>query len=768
MKKFSLWIITYPKTVIVLTCLLTVFFATGLPKIRIDDNLKDMLPEDMPVRQALNKIDDIFGGSDAIIIAIGKPEGNIFNQGTLSKIMEITKMVETIPGIYDVISLATAKQIEGKEWGIEVTPFMETVPETETEIATLRQRFFDDETYVGQLVSIDGKFAAIIASVAKDADEFKIYEEIKQMSATMNEPEQIHLAGFPVLRAAIADNIKSDLRRLIPFVLLVVIGILYLSFRRLDGVLLPLLVVICATIATVGLMGHLHQPFTTLTNTLPVMLIAIGIAYGIHVIAKYHEERAAGLEKKDALAKTIREICIPVIMAGLTTMAGFMSLVTAPLPEYTNYGVFAAFGVFMALLLALTMIPALLMVLPAPRNRPNPVNTRFLRSETLTGVDRFVTWLAGSVLRFNRFILAGSVMLAIVLGIGIFWVIPEMNPITFFQKDHALCQADALVNEYLGGSVNMSFLFSDDIGAPDVLQQMEAIQNFLKRLPDTGSTMSIATIIKKINRAMNENKPEFEVLPETREAIAQAILMYSMSGSPQDFERFVDNPFAHAQVVARMKSGSTLHINKITRAAEQYCATPEFRKSTGDAGQNTVEITGFSVLLKDLTFLVTQGVGISFVVSLLLIFLMAWITYRALKIACLAVIPLTITILICFGVMGYTGIPLSIPIAVLTNIVIGCGIDYSFHFLSRLQLERQRDQVEHPIARTIKSVGKPIIYNATSVALGFLVLMFSGLLPVQFLGFLIALAMLGCGFGALTVLASAVSFREQQRPVRRC
>jgi len=757
--KLAKFILRYPKSVILVSFFLTLILASGARKLRIDDNLKDMLPPDMPVRKALNKIEDIFGGSDVILLAIGNEQDTIFNQGTLEKIKQLNDSLEAMPGIRDVTSLVTLKHIAGEESGLEVTPFMEEVPQTQEEINTLKRIFFEDDTYVGQIVSEDSKYTAVIGLVDKDADEFRLYDEVKALAAKFRGPEEIHLAGFPVLRAAISQHIKLDLRRLIPFVILVIMIILYLSFRTFPGVFLPLLTVLMATVSTVGLMGHLKKPFMLINNTLPVMLMAIGTAYGIHLIARYYEAITEGHPKKEALEETAREVAIPVIIAGLTTMAGFMSLLITPLPKLAEFGLFAAFGVFMALLFSLTMIPALLILLPAPK-RKAPTD-RETNDHPDKGIfSRVLFGLSAQVVRLRVLIIISGALLALAFSLGIPRVKPEMNPITFFKKKSEIRKSDAIVNRYLGGSVNMNLLLAEDIENPDVLKKMEKTQEFLEQMPEISSTISMATIIKKINKALHADDLKFEIIPETKEAVSQAILLYSMSGSPQDFERLVDSNYKHGQVIARMKSVSTTKISQISREAERYCASlPE--------GKNAIQITGFSVLMKDLAYLVTRGQATSFLAAIIVIFLVASATYRSLKIGLLAIIPLAITIIMTFGLMGYAGIAFSIPTAIIANIIIGCGDDYSLHFISRYRLELKKAEPTLAVARTIQRVGRPILYNAISMSLGFLVLLFSGFMPLQFVGFLIALAMLTCGFGSLTVLAAAISLTKKRKEVLR-
>jgi predicted RND superfamily exporter protein len=741
--KLADFILNHPKMVIVISFVLTIILASGVRNIRIEEDITAMVPKHLPSRQALNELEEIFGGSDVIMITIANEKETVFNQRTLAKTKALSDSIEALPGINRITSLTTAKLIEGQEWGLEITPFLEEVPQTPEDIESLKQNIFEDSTYVGKIISADGKYASIMAQVQEDADAFQLYEEINNLKDKIEGPEEIYLTGLPVIRTIVSNSIRTDIQRLIPFVMIVVIIILYLSFRTVSGTLLPLVSVLMSVGSMVGLMGHLHKYFMVVNNVMPAILIAVGSAYGIHVIAKYYEELRYSEHKKEALSATIKHVSTPVMMAGLTTMAGFISLITAPLPTLVEFGAFRAFGVFLSLLFSLTFIPAFLVLLPVPKRTTESAKQSFL--------DKLLGNLGSKILHYRRQVIVVFILLVVVFAFGIFKVNIEMNPITFFSEQNELRQADRVINQHLSGSINMNLLFTGDIESPEILQQMDQTQQFLERFPEVGSTISLATFVEKINRVLHNDDPTYEVIPDSREAVAQELLLYSMSGSPTDFEQFVDNSYQNSQVIALLKNISTQRIAHITEETERFCQEEL-------SGGVQVKATGFSVFLKDLARLVITSQVRSIIISILLVFLIAWITYRTFRIGILATIPLLGAVIINFGLMGLFGIDLSIPTAVISSIIIGAGIDYSFHFISRYKFELEKSETTHPVSRSIQTVGKPILYNALSVACGFLVLLTSGFLPIRFIGFLVALAMVVCAFGALTLLAATMSF----------
>jgi predicted RND superfamily exporter protein len=737
---------TYPVLVIVLILALVAALGSGVRKVEIDENIKEMLPRDIESRLVLNELEDIYGGSDMFLIAFHHEE-SVFNPTTLNKLLAVTDTVEAIHGVTRVTSLATTNQILGTEWGMEVIPFLEEEVWDMEEAQEIGKRIVSDSLYLGQLVSEDLKWTTIIAVLDTDANTNGVFDEIKELTAPMEGPEEIILTGLPVIQGSISKNISGDLRKLIPLVISIIVIILFISFRTWTGVVLPILVAIMSMISMVGLMGHLGTPFMVINNVMPAILIAVGISYAIHILVGFYEEVSRGTEKKEALTITILHIGTPVILAGVTTIVGFGTMLTAPLPVYADFGAYLAFGVFMATLITITLIPSLLVLLPVPKHIAN--------KSKLSILDKFLEKISRFVPTHRKTIIITSLIFLVLLGLGFLQLEMDMNPITFFSKNSSVRVADHLVNENLGGSMNLNVLFEGDAQNREVMTAMEELQDYIESFDETGSSFSLATVVKRINRSLHEDNPEMEILPDTDVGIAQALLMYSMSSSPEDFEAFVDNNYENAQVVARLKSVSTKRMAVMANSVNDY-----LEENFSHLGE--IKATGFLVFMKDLAELIITSQMRSLGMSILIIWLIAWITYRSFRLGMFAIIPVAMTVIVNFGMMGLLGITLSIPTAVISNVIIGIGVDFSLHFLSRFKLElKKADHLETVVSNTIKHVGKPIMLDALPTALGFLVLLASGFIPIRFVGILISLTMMLCAFAALTILASAVLYYKK-------
>ncbi|MCK5687794.1 MMPL family transporter, partial [Myxococcota bacterium] len=305
--------------------------------------------------------------------------------------------------------------------------------------------------------------------------------------------------------------------------------------------------------------------------------------------------------------------------------------------------------------------------------------------------------------------------------------------------------ANDLVNEEFGGSTGLSLVATGDIKSPEVLAQIEALQTKLDGMPSIGQTTSVVDVVKKMNRVMHDDRLEQEVIPQSRDAVAQYFLMYSLSGDPEDLDQLVDFPFENAQIMARISSTSTSEIAKVVEEVESIIKE--------DANSPFTLVGGFGAILSEVVDAVITGQIWSLIFSFTVVVLMVGAIFLSPVAGLLAGLPLGLAIILLFGLMGLFKIELNATTAMLSSIMIGVGIDYTIHFLWRYKKEVHagRDALE-AVRSTMKTTGRGIVFNALSVIVGFTVLMFSAFLPVKYFGFLIVVSIGVCLVGALVLL----------------
>jgi predicted RND superfamily exporter protein len=278
------------------------------------------------------------------------------------------------------------------------------------------------------------------------------------------------------------------------------------------------------------------------------------------------------------------------------------------------------------------------------------------------------------------------------------------------------------------------------------MKKINSLERKIGRMDMVGNTTSIARVVRQMSRALNDTDDvEYDRIPDTRNAVAQYFELYSMSGDPEDFEKLVDFPYEHALITARMNTTSTARLNHFVDIIRTMVANDP----------NVLLIGGIGVVLSDLARLVVSGQLLSLTLAMIIVAILLMILFRSVIAGLISAIPLTLSIIVLFGLMGIFGIELNVATALLSSIMIGVGIDYTIHFLWRYREERRNGlDYEKAVTKTLTTSGRGIIFNAFSVIVGFVALMFSGFLPVKFFGFLVVVSIFSCLVGALVLIPS--------------
>ncbi|MEA3238724.1 MAG: MMPL family transporter [Candidatus Bipolaricaulota bacterium] len=748
MDKLAKWIIRRPWITLGVLLLVTGFFLAGIPRLQVDNSVGSMLPAEHPARLLYDEVDDTFGGTDVMVVVVRS--GDVFSTTTLEQVIDLTEAFQGLPGVDEVISLSTAKRMQGEEGTLIVRDLMPTVPVDAEGRDDLRAYVLSNELYINNVISSDGLYAGIVVELLPDTDDSVVYTSLRQIIGEQENTSDIYVAGGPAIKAEMSSSMKSDLMRLIPFVILVLAMVLYLSLRTVSGVLLPLAVVFLTVIWTVGLMGWTGTAMAMISTTMPIMLIAIGVADAIHILTEYYGSLRSGEKKEAAIRTVVRHIGIAIVLTSITTLVGFLSLGTSPVQQVMQFGLFVGFGVMAALVITMTLIPAALKLGRVPRTTTRTAASR----KTVT--TRGLTWLSRMVIKHRKAILIIGAVVFLFAVIGGTRLTVETNTLRFFRPDTPIRQATEVVDSSFGGSESLSVIANGDIKSPDVLNAMLDFQEWAKELPEVGYTASIADNIAQINESLRDNDPAQHVIPQTRNAVAQEILLYEMSSDPSDFARVVNYNYEQARIVLRMESLSSAQLGQLVQQVDDEATRIA-------AGQFDAEITGSSYLFKVLTDLLVHGQIISLLVSLFGVALVVGLIFRSVRFGLLSIIPLGFTIMLNFGIMGWLNIPLDTATTMLASIAIGIGVDYTVHFLAKYRRERRAKSLSNnAVSETIRTTGRAIVYNVVAVAAGFAVLLFSSFGPIATLGALVALSMGISGLAALTLLPAALLVTERK------
>jgi len=721
---------------------ITLVFASQIPRAKIDSDLKSMLPTDMESRINTDKIDEIFGGTDMLMVVIKADD--VLRPETLKRVKNISRQMKRIKGVDKVLSLFELKSIKGEEEAMIINPAVKRIPKTEEQKEALRRELKDNDIVYGSVVSEDFTLTAVIALLKSGVSDGFIVSEVNKLVENNPGQEEVVIGGLPNWRVQVAKSIQTDLRRFLPLGLLIMLIFLYICFKQLRGVLLPFAVVIMSIIVSMGLIPLLGWKIQVITVILPVMLIAISNDYGIHLVARYQELNVEGSHylKKDLARKIFSSLSRPVLLTGLTTMVGMLCLLGHIIIAARQLGVLAASGIVFALAASLFFIPAVASFLPTSKK----VIHASRDSEKKPVLEWLLAFFGNFVSKYSKVIVVVSLILAAFVSVGIFFVVVNTDPNKYYSKDHPIVYTANLVNKDLGGSQNISIVYEGDIKDPRIMKKIDSVERKIEEILEVGNTTSIARVVRQMSRALNDAGEEFyDVIPETRNAIAQYFELYSMSGDPEDFEKLVDFPYENAIITARIKTTSTSELDKVIEQIEEMVKDDKEVKLVG----------GFGLIFSELARVLVTGQFISLGLAILVVGVLIMILFRSVTAGLISAIPLSISVITLFGLMGIFGIELNIATSMLSSIMIGVGIDYTIHILWRYKEERMNELAPRPaIRRALTTTGRGIIFNALSVIIGFVILFTSSFMPVRFFGFLVIVSIFTCLMGALVLIPS--------------
>jgi len=741
--------IGFPRIVLITILIVTItFFFIMKKNSRMETDLDKYMPQEHPAFIYSDQAEKWFDIKDGIIIAIENKDG-IYNYDTLKKIKDLTRKLQKMKEIEksDVVSLYTADNIVGTDEGLDVKAFYKRVPKTPEKLKELRTKVLSNEMVYGRLVSTDETVAVIVARIGDDVFSQKFYHQILDLVKEYEGPEKLYVAGRPIVEGTLAYLGPKDMKRMVPIVIVVIVVVLFLLLRSGKSTLFTMLVVLFSTIWTFGLMALLGVPIYSVSTMIPVMLVAIGVAYGVHLYSHLHLHlnQNPDINRREAVYNMIHEMWKPVMMAAVTTAIGFVSLLTSQVYPIKYFGLFTAFGVVVAFILSVLMIPSgiLLFGIPRPKKKVKDVGEK----DKGHFAHRFSDWIVHH--RKLTFILTILIVAISIYGMSKVWI--NSSFLEKFEKNSDIVQTDRFVNEHFGGTSTLNVILegekSDTFKDPEVMRMLVRMQDdVVESLPVVGTAFSLGDYLKRMNRVMHADSAEYDIIPDSSELIAQYLLLYEMSGDPENLWQVVTEDYRKANVTFQLKSDNSKALKSAISIIDKY--KPQFESKgvrLNYAG------SGYKALV--FTDLILQGQISSLALSLVIVITLLAIMFKKFTIGLIGSVPIIITTLISFGVMGLLGIPLSTTTALISSIAIGIGIDYAVHFIERYRVYASRNNNRTLVSHmTMHHSGRAILLNAVVVIAGFMVLLFSVFPPNRVLGALVSLNMFTSFLGTVTIM----------------
>lgn len=726
--------------------------------LRIDPSTELLLPRGDPGVAAYREAVVDFGDDQIFVVAMECDD--VFAAEHLRALRRVSDAVSRIDGVRSVTSLmkvTSFRYVPEEDW-IEVRPFVEEVPDDPVELAALRERALSTRLYRRNLVSDDGRAAALNVSF-RDMTEREfiaagIDRAIREILDGETTPQRrFYVSGRPHVKSLMYETMTRDLAVLIPAVIVTVALVLTLVSGTLRGVVLPLVNVGLAIVWTFAAIAWLDRPLTVLTVLLAPTLIAIGSVYGVHVVKRYEEELEEGGAPEAVVLRTALEMRSPVCIAGFTTMIGFAALLISDVPAVFEIGAFSILGVASVTLLSLTLLPAVLVGLRLPETR-------------VVGRARLAAWFdarmvgaleaaAALATRRSGAVIAVFVLATVVAVVAAPRMVIDTDYLSFFDADSEVRQDFERINSLLSGAVPLYVVLRGEgpgsFREPEVLRAVEELERRFEALPGVGRALSFLDGIRSLNRALEAGDPAEERIPDSREAVTELLFMFPKG----DLLRFATVDQSAANLIVRSGEVGSAAMRDLTGRIDAV-----LREGVLPEGVRA-EVTGHAVLLNRAADGVARSQPLTVALAAVAILVLLAAALRSLRLGLIAMVPNVVPILIFFGVLGLGAAPLSLPTSLIGSVALGIAIDATAHYLVRYRAERESGATpEEAVARTGLGVGRPVAIASVMLAFGFLTVAASEFATLRQFGVLTALTMANCAATDLLLLpALLVRFR---------
>lgn len=494
LERFSVWVTRHRWIVLAVLVAATVIFAVALGDIEIRTDFISTMNENLEEVELYNYIGERFGGSDAAVVLV--ETDNVFRRELIRQLREFTEAVATLPDVRSVNSLTDIIDIRSIKGGIEVGDLIPAgeLPD-QAELDGLRDYVLSKEMYTGLLVSPEAKVTAVLVRLRPEIDRVEVGGRIEALAReTFDDDAGLTFSGLPFHIYYMDQIVHKELFLMTPLVIAVVALVLGLFYRRLAGVLLPLGGVGLALVWTLGIMALAGVAINLMTSALPVVLFAVGTAYAIHVVSRFYNEHRRRDDAPEAVQRTLDHVGLPVLLAALTTIIGFASLLTANIDIITEFGFFSALGVFAAMVIACTLIPALLAIIgrslkprrTAAEEASPPKPSRLAEGAALFTINR------------PRLISMIALVVGLAAAVAVPFVRREVNLLEFFDPDITLRRSERIVEEHFGGSLPAQVYLQGDARDPAVLRRVRRLERFM-RAEIGRQTQSLTALLAEVN-----------------------------------------------------------------------------------------------------------------------------------------------------------------------------------------------------------------------------------------------------------------------------
>ncbi|NOY13024.1 MAG: MMPL family transporter [Deltaproteobacteria bacterium] len=816
LKLYERIVLKHPVLTIAVVMLLVVSVGYFSKNFRLDASADSLLLENDHALKYYRAISAKYGSGEFLVVTYS-PKQDLYAQDTLDDLRKLQDSLKQIKRVASVVSILDVPLIESPHQTLgDLSRGIRTLETPGIDINLVRAEFKTSPLYSDLLVSPDARTTALQITFKRDKTYYALLKkrnrlrakeqtrsltaaeaqelettagkfedrstwlteqeetDIARIRAIMNEHRgkaELHLGGIPMIVTDMIGFIRHDLAAFGIGVLVFLVSMLALIFRKLRWVTLPMFCCFVSVLFMFGFLGLVGWKVTVVSSNFTSLLLIITLSLCVHLIVRYNElfDEIPDADQLTMVREMVRTKAIPSIYTSLTTIVAFISLLTSDIRPVIDFGWMMAIGISFSLLLSFALFPAGLMLL----KKPAPFVPRHDITKIIT--RRCAHWVE------HR----GKLTLAIFLGIVVLSVVGisrlsvENRFIDYFKKTTEIYQGMKLIDKQLGGTTPLDVIidadpdffaaqaaekafkekdpfadnfFGDDEASAGLsgssywynsyrIKTLYKIHDYLNNLPPTGKVLSLATTMR-LMREVNDNRP--------LDNITLAIIHKKLPKVISDtlFKPYMSKDGNQVRFALRIiDSDPNLRRNELLKTIR--------RDLTGKLGikAEQIHLTGMFVLYNNVLQSLFRSQIMTIGVVFLVIMGMFVLQFRSLRLAIIAIIPNLISAGIVLGLMGLMKIPLDIMTITIAAITIGIAVDDTIHYVHRFSEELQIDgDYLATMRRCHDSVGRAMYYTSITIIIGFSILALSSFIPTIYFGLFTGLAMLVAMFANLTLL----------------
>lgn len=727
--------------------IITLGLSINLKNIGIDNSLEGWFLKNDPTLTNYKAFQDLYGNDEVISVLMVPPQNSsVFEKSFVKTVHEISNTLESHQLVRKVISITSSPYMDGSDGELVIedmlTPALLEQTDNTLLSETLEKRILSQPLWEKLLFDKEKKgvmfFIEPSSLTSEEMD--KVRPKLLSFVKSSFKGHTFYMAGMGVTYEELNRISMNDSVLFTALAYIILIFVTFLFFRNRAILIASTGSILITVLLFMGLFVLCGKRLNMMSAVLPTLIIIISLADNVHIFLHY-EKTSIG---KDRLKRNLNYVLLPCLFTSVTTAIGFSSLYSSPIVILKDFGIFAAIGVICAFGVSVILCTT---VLSYYENKA----IGLLEDKKPDLTDRFIERLTLFVTGHYKTISVVGISLILIGGFGITKLVIDTYSINFLLDKNQVKKESLLIEQrygyYLPLEIRMIPKSDDGVKDPSFLKKISHLEKLFEGMPGFEGPMSLSDVVKQLNRVLTDNDEASYKIPDTKEAVAQELLLYEMDEN-NDLGYFTDSDFTEIRFTVKVPMVSGKSIKALMERADE---------AVFSVFQGSVDVIygGYIPLYVKLLEYITDSQIQSFLIAFLFIFAVMGILFRSLRVIIIGILPNIVPIFITLGVMGFTGINLDIATVTIAVIVIGIAVDDTIHFIfSYMRCRNRGDSVEVAIAHTLSTSGKAIIITSVMLITGYSVLLLASIKSVIFFGLLISIAMLSAVLCDLLLLPS--------------